>query len=61
MMVGGCDSCGLILGPVGFPLERRGPVSERHEGRGSLCPRGPGSLWFDGLPGGMRCASVGPG
>jgi hypothetical protein len=58
MVVGGCDSCGLILGLEGFPLERRGIVSERQEDRGSLCPRGLGSLCFDGLPGGMRSASA---
>jgi hypothetical protein len=38
MVVRGCDSHVLILCPVGFPHERRGHVSERQDGQGSLCP-----------------------
>ena len=34
---------GLILDPVGYPRCMGGPVGERREGRGSLCPRGPAS------------------
>jgi hypothetical protein len=58
MVVGGCDTCGLILDPIGFPPKQRGPVSERHDGRGSLCLRGHGSICFDELPDGMGYASV---
>jgi hypothetical protein len=61
MVVGGCDSCGLILGPIGFPPGWRGHVSEGHDGRGSMCPRDLGSLCFDGLPVGMGFASVAHG
>ncbi len=46
----------LILGPVGFPPERGGPVSKVQEGRETLCSRGPGLLCFVGLPGGKRSA-----
>jgi len=52
---------GLILGPDGIPPWRGGSVGERQEGRGSLCPRGPASLCFDGLPEGFVPAIAGLG
>ena len=58
VVAGGCDSCGLILGHVRFHPERRGPLSERQDGRGSLYPLGPGSLCFDGLLVGMGSSSA---
>ena len=52
---------GLIFGPVGIPPWREGLVGERREGRGSLCPRGPASPCFDGLPQGFVYAIARPG
>ena len=52
---------GLILGPNGLPPWRGGLVREVQEGRGSLCPRGLGSLRFDGRSGGMSSALAKPG
>ncbi len=60
-MGGGADGDGrLNLGPLGVPPSRGGPMSERQEGRGSLCPRGLGSLRFDGLLDGFVPASAWP-
>ena len=58
---GVAKQAGLILDPVGFPRCRGGPVGERREGRGSLCPRGPASPCFDGLLDGFGSALARPG
>jgi hypothetical protein len=45
----------LILGPLRFPQDLGGPTSEMQEGR-DACPRGPSSVCFDGLLGGVGSA-----